>query len=401
MNGARAMIHRMIVPAIIFLALGIVARPACACQCERFSTCTEVAATSLVFIGTVESIEPLFLNRWNDTSQSSLRSLNDAFVRAQEHPSADALTALKDAYLKTFPDVSPDRKSKIQNARTASGVAALFYSNVGRGMRIRFRVQTVFKHQDDDDDGSSKQAHAPKAGKDKDQKAEDDDDRKPGSAKTPPPGRAAQMKGPENPQEKPEEKEAEDLLEVWTPFGECGVSFQTGETYLVFASDDEETSDSIATDSCTRTRRLSEAGEDLAYLYFYKEHPEESTRIDGYATTNSRYRLDFSPLHPERIQPLVRNVVIELKSGDLRRFTETDQNGHFVFDGLPAGDYTLAAYDSDYPKGKQLLANPQPVHLQPKSCSLQILVLSKGEGQGENSQVDLVPASAEIIANRK
>jgi hypothetical protein len=364
-----SMIYRVILPAAIIQALLMVARPAYACQCERFSTCNEVAATNLVFIGTVESVEPVFLNRWNDTSQSSLRSLNDAFMRAQEHPSADALAALKDAYLKTFPDVSADRKSKIQNATTAASVASLFYSNMGRGMRVRFRVQTLFKHQDDDDGA--------------------DDDRKPGSAKKQgPAGRAAQVKEPEKPKEKPTEKEAEDFFEVWTPFGECGVSFQTGETYLVYASDDEETSDSIATDSCTRTRRLSEAGEDLAYLYFYKEHPEESTRIDGFATTNSRYRLDFSPFHPERIQPLIRNVVIELKSsesksGDFRRFTETDQNGHFVFDGLPAGDYTLTAYDSDYPKGKQLLADPQPVHLQPKSCSLQVLVLSKDAVPGE------------------
>jgi hypothetical protein len=324
--------HRAIFLTVIFLAPAMMARPAYACSCERFSTCNEVAATNLVFIGTVESIEPMFLNRWNDTSQSSLRSLNDSFLQAQEHPSAEALTKLKDAYLKTFPDTSPDRKSQIQKATTPSSVAALFYSNVGRGMRIRFRVQTLFKHADDDAD----------------------DDRK-----------------------------GEDVLEVWTPFGDCGVSFQSGETYLVYASDDEESSDSIATDSCTRTRRLSDAGGDLAYLFFYKEHPEESTRIDGFATTNTRYRVDFNPLHPERIQPLIPNVVIQLKSGNLARFTETDQNGHFVFDGLPAGDYTLIAFDSDYPKGKQLSADGKPFHLQAKSCSLQVVVLPKEAIPGE------------------
>jgi hypothetical protein len=332
--------HLTIFPAVIFLALAMMARPVCACQCERFSTCNEVAATNLVFIGTVESIDPMFLNRWNDTSQSSLRSLNDSFLQAQAHPSADALTKLKDAYLKTFPDASPDRKSQIQKATTASSIAALFYSNVGRGMKIRFRVQTLFKHQDDDADDDKKALESTK-------------------------------------------KNAEDILEVSTPFGDCGVSFQTGETYLVYATDDEESSDSIATDSCTRTRRLSDAGEDLAYLYFYKEHPEESTRIDGFATTNSRYRVDFNPLHPERIQPLIRNVVIELESGNLARFTETDQNGHFVFDGLHGGDYTLIAFDSDYPKGKQLSADAKPFHLQPKSCSLQIVVLTKDAIQGE------------------
>jgi hypothetical protein len=378
-TGARSMILRVIFPAVIFQTLVMLARPASACQCERFSTCNEVAATNLVFIGTVESIEPMFLNRWNDTSQSSLRSLNDAFIRAQEHPSPDALAKLKDAYLRTFPDASADRKDQIQRARTASSVAALFYSNVGRGMRVRFRVQTLFKHEDDDD--RPKPANASKGAKDKKPKDDDDDDRKVtgNTKKQPLAGSATPIQRPD----KSEQKGAEDFFEVWTPFGECGVSFQAGETYLVYASDDEETSDSIATDSCTRTRRLSEAGEDLAYLYFYQEHPEESTRIDGFATTNARYRLDFSPLHPERIQPLIRNVVVELKSDDFTRFTETDQNGHFVFDGLPAGDYSLAAYDSDYPKGKQLLADPQPVHLQPKSCSLQILVLSKDAAPGE------------------
>ena len=164
---------------------------------------------------------------------------------------------------------------------------------------------------------------------------------------------------------------------MWTPFGDCGISFQAGETYLVYASDDQETSDSIATDSCTRTRRLSDAGEDLAYLYFYKEHPEESTRIDGIATTNAQYRVGLNPAHMEDIRPLVANAVIELKSGAMTRFTETDQNGHFIFDGLPAGDYTLAAYDSDYPKGTRLLAQPRPFHLESKTCSLQVLVLSK------------------------
>jgi hypothetical protein len=314
-----------------------------ACQCERYSPCREVAATNLVFVGTVEAVDPMFLNRWNDTSQTSLRSLNDAFIRAQDQPSADALAQLKEAYLHTFPDAPPDRKKRVQDAKTAAGVAAAFYSNIGRGMRVRFHVRTLFKHEGDDDD-----------------------DRK----------GAVDVKKPK-PQGKPEKDKPEDTFEVWTPFGDCGISFQTGETYLVYASDDEETDGSIGTDSCTRTRRLSDAGEDLAYLYYYKERPEESTRIDGIATTNAQYRLDLNPAHPENIRPVVPNAVIELRSAAVTRFTETDQNGYFVFDGLPAGDYTLAAYDSDYPKGTRLLAEPRPFHVQPKSCSLQVLVLSK------------------------
>jgi hypothetical protein len=346
------------------------ARAVFACQCERFSTCNEVAATNLVFIGTVESVEPKFLTRWNESSQSSLRSINDAFQQAREHPSQESLTALKNAYLRTFPDAAPEQKSQVLKARSAAGVAAAFYSNVGRGMRVHLRVQTLFKHEDDDDpkpaQTATKDAKADKD--DNDAKADKDDKRDDKKSKT-----GDDDDRPGNTPAKPDE----DFFDVWTPFGECGVNFQVGETYLVYAGDDEETSDSISTDACSRTRRLSDAGEDLAYLYFYKNHPETSTRIDGYATTNARYRLDFSPLHPERIQPLVGGVPILLRGDEVSRVIETDQNGHFVFDGLPAGDFTLTAYGGDYPRDTHVLSDPLPVHLAPRSCSLQILVLPK------------------------
>jgi hypothetical protein len=88
-SAAQRRLRRMILAALVSRTLlSIAGQSAFACQCERFSTCNEVAATNLVFIGTVESVEPMFLNRWTDTSQASIRSLNDAFIGAQEHPSA-------------------------------------------------------------------------------------------------------------------------------------------------------------------------------------------------------------------------------------------------------------------------------------------------------------------------
>jgi len=316
--------------------LAFLSSPALACQCEMFSTCNEVAATDLVFIGTVESIEPPFLNRWNPAGGSYLKSLNEAYFEAQQHPSAQALARMKDVYLKAFPDAAADRKRQLQAAKTAPAVAALFYSSLGRGMKVRFRVETLFKHEDDDDDGPQKQAR------------KDDS-----------------------------EKEQEQFFEVWTPFGDCGYAFQTGETYLVYASDNEEAADFISTDSCTRTRRLSEAGEDLAYLFFYKQHPEASTRLDGFTTTNQRYRVDFNPLHPETMPSPVAGVILELQSDRLTRYVESDRNGRFLFDGLPEGNYKLSAYGHGYPTDTQLLAGPQPFHVQAKSCSLQVMVLPK------------------------
>jgi hypothetical protein len=308
--------------------------PVLACQCEIFSTCNEVASTNLVFIGTVESIEPAFLSRWNTAGPSFMKVLNDAYLEAQQHLTDDSLGRLKDAYLKTFPEATEERKRQLQGAKTASAVASLFYSGVGRGMHVRFQVQTLFKHEDDDD-------------------------------------------APQKPGADAAEKEPEKFFDVWTPFGDCGYSFQTGETYLVYASDDEETSNFIETDSCTRTRRLSDAGDDLAYLFFYKEHPEASTRLEGYTTANPRYRLDFSPLHPEKIQSPIPGVIMELQSDSLTRFVEADANGRFIFDGLAEGDYKLSAYARGFPRDPELLAGPQPFHVQEKSCALQIVVMPK------------------------
>jgi hypothetical protein len=128
---------------VLFLALlMLLPRPAHACGCMlALSTCNEVGASDLVFIGTVESIEPMFLNRWNLTSPASLRSLNDAYTSAREQPSTASLARLRDAYLKTFPDIPADDKKQVQSAKTPSDFASLFYSSLGRGMRVRFRVK--------------------------------------------------------------------------------------------------------------------------------------------------------------------------------------------------------------------------------------------------------------------
>ena len=106
-------------------------------------------------------------------------------------------------------------------------------------------------------------------------------------------------------------------LDVWTPFGDCGVDFQTGETYLVYADDDEE-SNLVSTDTCSGTKRLSDAGSDLAYLYFFENSGAIRRDLDGFATTNQFHQLDA--LHA---QAPVAGVVVELKSASGSRFTES------------------------------------------------------------------------------
>jgi hypothetical protein len=323
-------------PTLLVLTLVPLARPALACKCiSSFSACNQTGASDVVFIGTVESIEPMFLTRWNLSSQESVEALNETYLAARQHPSDESLTRLKDAYRKTFPEMTDDQKTRLQNAKTAALVASLFYSGLGRGIRVHFKVRTLYKHQYDD---------APKsAGK---------------------------------PAEDVRTEPGEDTLDVSTPFGECGYDFQAGETYLVYANNDEGPVNSLSTDICTRTRRLSEAGEDLAYLFFYKEQSAVSTRVEGFATTDEFYRMTFDRLHdPHSMRSPVPGVVVELRSGRLTRFAESDEHGRFVFDGLGEGDFKLSAFAPGYPINPQLLAGPQAFHAPVESCVLQVLLL--------------------------
>lgn len=312
-----------------------------ACKCVvSLSACNEVSASDVVFIGTVESIEPNFLNYWSLASPAALRSLNDTFLEAKKQPSEANLMRLKEAYIKTFPEVA-DEHTAVKGAKTANDVSSLFYLALNRGMRVRFRVKTLFKHEDDDDKDDKK----------------DDNDKKDGDDK------------------KKSKAADQTILDVWSPFGDCGYNFQAGETYLVYANT-EESSEYIFTGSCTRTRRLSDAGNDLTYLFFYKEDRERSSRLEGFTTSDRQVQLEFDPLsQPLSIRSPVGGVVVELRSDNLARYAEPDPSGRFFFDGLPGGNYWVSAFAAGYPANRELLAGPQKIQVKEKACAYQILVL--------------------------
>jgi hypothetical protein len=287
------------------------------------SVCNEVAATDIIFIGTVEAIEPSFLDSWNAGQRAALELLNQESARAQSDRSPAAFAKLRDAYLKVFPDLPADHKKRLAAATSPDQLAELFYWILDHGKRVRLRVKTVFRGELGDDD---------------------DDDKTP--AKT---------------------------VEVWTAFGDCGINFQTGETYLVYADDDEE-SNIMTTGACTRTRRLTDAGDDLAYLYFFKNYADNAARVEGFVTGDLLFLRDLDLAHYSgRIGAPVA-AVVELKSSDRARYTQTDDKGRFVFDGVAAGDFTVYAYAPGYPAETRLLAGPKPVRVEKRACATQVLV---------------------------
>lgn len=270
-----------------------------------------MADTDIVFIGTVESIAPHFLDYWNPEQHQSLTLLNAETARTQADQTAASLAAAKAAYEAIFPDLPEDSKKALESANSHEALVKAFYRILGNGRRVRFKVKTVYRGDEDED-------------------------------KT---------------------------VDVWTSFDDCGVDFQTGETYLVYADDDEE-SNLISTDACSGTKRVSDAGADLAYLYFHENDEDDSARLDGFATLNAYHQLDAS--HSQ--QP-AGGVVIELKSDRGSRFTESGPDGKFVFDGLAAGEYTVSAYAAGYPRTVQLVGGPQRVRVQEKGCAAATLLI--------------------------
>lgn len=318
--------------------------PASACQCEAsFGVCKEVRVSDLVFIGEVDSIQPLFLSRWYGTNQSAMTSLNDAFLRAQEHSSADSLRQVKDAYLATFPQLDERQKKLVESADNVQQMTSFFDSSLDRGMRVHLQVKALYKREDDDDDAAKKAGGR----HDKDDKKDDDDD-----------------------------KNRPQSIDIWTAAGDCGYDFQLGETYLVYANN-EEGADYYFTSTCMRTKRLSEAGEDLEYLYFYKSQPDATSRIEGFATSDWRSQ-GIDPLHePSAIGSPLKDIVLQLQSDRFTRYAETDSSGRFVFDGLPNGSYQFSAFARGYPKTERLLAGPRHLTIKDKSCIRQVFVLPK------------------------
>lgn len=308
----------------LLLAWTIAATASATCKCEAtFGVCREFASSNVVFAGTVESIAPNFLDTWNESQKSSLELLNREYERAGGDHSAAAFGRLRDAYLRVFPDLPPEHKRRLERAATAEQLSELFYWILDHGKRVRFTVRTLYRNGDD---------------------AESDDD------------------------------DAPHMLEIWTAFGECGVNFTVGETYLVYADSDEE-SDVVTTTACHRTRRLSEAGDDLAYLFFRKNRPKQSARLEIFVTTSldaakQRERDRYS----ERIGAPAGGVLVLVEDGAHRLRAGTDEYGRAVFDGLVPGEFQVSVFGPGYPQEKHVMVPPNRVKVEARGCGTEVLV---------------------------
>ena len=291
---------------------------ACKCQVSQ-SVCHETASSDVVFIGTVESVEPAFLDPWSVAHRPSLAMLNRQSESLQDESSGVA--QMRQSMAEVFSDVSANHRQQLAGAKAPGDLVSMFYSILTEGRKAHFKVKSAFRGEPDEDEE----------------------------------------------------------VDVWTSFDDCGVDFQIGETYLVFADDDEEAG-RIETDRCSRTRRLTDAGADLAYLYFYRDSAHAG-RVEGFVTSNVLYQRDLDPLHdPESIASPAAEAVVGLASPKGARYTVTDAGGRFLFDGLAGGTYQVSAYAKGYPTTVDQLAGPKEVEVAEKGCANTVLVALPATG---------------------
>ncbi|MGP8244935.1 MAG: carboxypeptidase-like regulatory domain-containing protein [Bryobacteraceae bacterium] len=309
------------------------------CDCQlSLSACREAAASDVVFIGTVESMDPGVFSRWNPAQRASLESLNRGYDQARKSGAPGALEELKKSYLKVFPDLPEENRKAIGEAASVDELARLFYWVMDHGKHVRLKVLEQFRGGTDDD---------------------------------------AEQAGGKKDDGKPKNGEEPRYVDLFTPFGDCGFDFQVGETYLVYADDDEE-SNIVSTGSCSRTRRLAEAGDDLAYLMLLGHAPKQAGRLEGFVTTNELYQVEMDKTRdPERISQPVADVVVELSGPGGTRYADSDRAGRFVFDGLAAGGYTVTAYGRGYPRDIRALGVPKRVRVGDKDCAVAVLLVAK------------------------
>jgi hypothetical protein len=245
----------------------------------------------------------------------------------------DEVKASDAVFIGTVESVS-DLKTHLDSAKTADELQAVLKKQLSKQSHATLRIKAVFRRQGDE----------PK---------DDPDDDNDANAKL----------------------EAGNSVEVWTDSGECEFEFRKGETYLVYAFEEEQ-SGRLDTNRCTRTVRLSAAGEDLAYLFFYKNGGSESARVEGFSSSEFKAQLSQDRLHYSgRVESPAPNIEIELRSARGSRYAQPNSNGRFVFDGVAEGDYRLLAYPLEYSADRVPVATSLTFRVKKRSCNSIVLVV--------------------------
>jgi hypothetical protein len=161
-----------------------------------------------------------------------------------------------------------------------------------------------------------------------------------------------------------------------TGMSTCDVYFKVGQQYLVYAQK-SSVENQLTTSICTRTRLLSEAGEDLSYLRNLSQASSGST-IQGKVQRLSRNSEGVG-----KFDPMI-GIRVTVENSDKRMEFVSNAEGEFVAKGLSPGTYTVSI---DVPKGL-IGIKENSVTVSDKGCAMvQFFVQSDGRLSGQVTNI--------------
>jgi hypothetical protein len=166
--------------------------------------------------------------------------------------------------------------------------------------------------------------------------------------------------------------------------GGCSYSFKVGESYLVYARDVQGT---LTTSTCTRTRPLREAADDLAYARSLSDATLRlPARIGGTVQIWEPPILvngDPRPMAAKRRPKPVPHVMVTATGEGGVFSARTNERGEYELTGLPLGKYEISAEARD---GYQSVSRAVEL-FDPQGCGRTDLIV-KSDGRVSGRVVD-------------
>ena len=171
-----------------------------------------------------------------------------------------------------------------------------------------------------------------------------------------------------------------------TGMGSCDVYFKVGQQYLVYAQK-SSIENRLTTSTCTRTRLLAEASEDLSYLRNLSQTPQ------GAMILGKVQRLRRNSDGVGKFDPMI-GIRVTVENMDKKMELVSNGEGEFVAKDLRPGTYTVSI---DLPKGL-IAQKDSSVTVEDKGCAaVQFFVQSDGRLSGQiTNTLGHVVSAAEI-----
>jgi hypothetical protein len=144
--------------------------------------------------------------------------------------------------------------------------------------------------------------------------------------------------------------------------GDCGYPFVVGQSYLVYALQ-ADGSQALTTGICSRTRPLSEAAEDLAYMRTLPATGSLGATITGSVHHRDR---NISPKPGVTVLAPVASMSVTMDCDGAAYRGTTDANGRFLITGVPVG----TCYPRLERSGGDFLLTANAINLpDPRACA--------------------------------